>query len=134
MIHQENRGLSVVRNKGISVAKGEYIGFVDGDDFIELRCFICNMSAWPARVPENLEFRYYMDLSEIYEAGGSAENLSVTTNYMQGGTPSVIICHDEENHIYYYLTASFGVDTYEAYLKWCAKAKKILGSKETGSV
>ena len=41
---------------------------------------------------------------------------------------------DEENHIYYYLTASFGVDTYEAYLKWCAKAKKILGSKETGSV
>ncbi len=37
---------------------------------------------------------------------------------------------DDEDHIYYYLTASFGVETYEAYLKWCAKAKKILGGKE----
>ena len=37
---------------------------------------------------------------------------------------------DEEDHIYYYLTASFGVETYEAYLKWCAKAKRILSGKE----
>ena len=37
---------------------------------------------------------------------------------------------DEEDHVYYYLTASFGVDTYEAYLQWCAKAKKILNRKE----
>ena len=41
---------------------------------------------------------------------------------------------DEEDHIYYYLTASFGVDTYEAYLKWCAKAKKILNGKEGGGI
>jgi len=34
---------------------------------------------------------------------------------------------DVEDHIYYYLTVSFGIDTYEAYLKWCAKAKKMLG-------
>lgn len=33
---------------------------------------------------------------------------------------------DNEDHIYYYLTASFGVETYEAYLRWCKKAKKIL--------
>ena len=37
---------------------------------------------------------------------------------------------DDEDHIYYYLTASFGVDTYEAYLKWCTKAKRILGDRE----
>ena len=37
---------------------------------------------------------------------------------------------NEEDHVYYYLTVSFGVDTYEAYLKWCAKAKKILRGKE----
>ena len=41
---------------------------------------------------------------------------------------------DEEDHIYYYLTASFGVDTYEAYLKWCAKAKKILKGKEAKGI
>ena len=34
---------------------------------------------------------------------------------------------DQKDHIYYYLTVTFGIDTYEAYLKWCRKAKKILG-------
>ena len=33
---------------------------------------------------------------------------------------------DERNHIFYYLTVSFGVETYEAYLRWCAEAKQIL--------
>ena len=33
---------------------------------------------------------------------------------------------EERDHLYYYLTASFGVETYEAYLKWCSKAKKML--------
>ncbi|RKM61240.1 PadR family transcriptional regulator [Butyrivibrio sp. CB08] len=39
---------------------------------------------------------------------------------------------DEEDHIYYYLTVTFGIDTYEAYLKWCDKAKKLLKSKRKG--
>ena len=34
-IHQENGGLSVVRNNGIKAAKGEWVCFVDGDDWIE---------------------------------------------------------------------------------------------------
>lgn len=32
----------------------------------------------------------------------------------------------EEDHIYYLLSVSFGIATYEAYLKWCVKAKKQL--------
>ena len=34
----------------------------------------------------------------------------------------------DEDHIFYYLTVIFGIDTYEAYLKWCKKAKKLLSS------
>lgn len=38
VIDQENQGLSVARNTGTSVANGEYIWYVDSDDYIEEKC------------------------------------------------------------------------------------------------
>jgi glycosyltransferase involved in cell wall biosynthesis len=39
VIHKKNGGLSDARNKGIESAKGDFIGFVDGDDFIEPKMY-----------------------------------------------------------------------------------------------
>lgn len=74
---------------------------VEGDDFLEIRAYVYNTTAWPARAAKDLEFRYYVDLSEVYDAGGSAENIAVTGNYMQNGSVGGLKIWDEDKHIYY---------------------------------
>ncbi len=39
VIHQENAGAGAARNNGITMAKGEYVVFVDADDYIEPHYF-----------------------------------------------------------------------------------------------
>ena len=39
VIHKENEGVSVARLTGMKKAKGEYVGFVDGDDIVEQDMF-----------------------------------------------------------------------------------------------
>lgn len=42
---QVNQGQGAARNKAISIAKGEFIGFVDADDYIEPNMFECLYNA-----------------------------------------------------------------------------------------
>lgn len=39
VVHQSNRGLGQSRNSGLKIAQGEYIGFVDSDDYVSETMF-----------------------------------------------------------------------------------------------
>ena len=39
VIHQKNKGLSGARNSGLKLARGEYIGYVDSDDWIAVEMY-----------------------------------------------------------------------------------------------
>ncbi|MBQ7972373.1 MAG: glycoside hydrolase family 9 protein [Lachnospiraceae bacterium] len=72
-----------------------------GSDHMEVKAYVTNVSAWPARTLDNITLRYFLDLSEVYEAGGSADDIKLTTNYSQGGSGVGVLPWNEEHHIYY---------------------------------
>ncbi len=66
VIHKENGGLSDARNAGMEIVKGEYVSFVDGDDYIDERyieVLYCNLVNNGVQVSQ-VDFFYEQEMSE----------------------------------------------------------------------
>lgn len=107
VIHQRNGGLVAARKSGLNISRGEYVGFVDGDDYIE------------ANMYEKL-------LEEIYESDADF----VHSGFMIDGTRKVPFTRrvinfsgteEKENFV---KTAIFGVDRYVAPSIWSKLFKR----------
>ncbi len=72
-----------------------------GANFTEIRALLNNRSAWPARGSTNLAFRYYLDLSELFNAGYTAADVRVQSYYSNGATVGPLTVHDATKKIYY---------------------------------
>jgi len=53
----------------------------ESDTFTELKINSVNHSAWPARYIKDLSYNYYFDISELVDAGLSADDITVKIGY-----------------------------------------------------
>ncbi len=58
IVSQLNGGLSLARNKGLSIAKGEYVWFIDSDDWIENNCLKDIVVCLEKKNPDILQLQY----------------------------------------------------------------------------
>ncbi len=58
-----------------------------GNSYSEIKVWTMNHTAWPARVEKDIKFRYYFDASEIFAAGLTPDDITVSIGsqqYQQG--------------------------------------------------
>lgn len=89
---QANHGVSTARNKGISLAKGQYICFIDADDWIE-KDYFESLKSCLNNLPDIIEFGYFTDKNDESIPSKNNRNLGnrekieaflVTTSQQEG--------------------------------------------------
>lgn len=69
IIHQRNQGNNVARKNGVKIANGDYVGFVDSDDWIEpdmYQCMVDNIKKNNADIVSVGFYLEYSNKTEIY--------------------------------------------------------------------
>lgn len=75
VFRQENQGVSVARNKGIELAKGDYLCFIDADDYVSSNYISTLSEIVQSFKPDIIEFGY-----SVVNGGSISSKKKNTTN------------------------------------------------------
>lgn len=84
VIHKSNGGQSDARNVGTSIAKGEYIIYVDSDDFILSETFLSQVAEKTKQKPDLIFYKYqkyYNSSKRLEECGYSYKTAMKEVDY-----------------------------------------------------
>ena len=89
ILSQENQGQGVARNKGVELAKGKYIQFVDPDDWIEPNMLETLYNFAEEHNSQVVKFNYseYNDYSGKYKQNNFVKQIQKEYNYNLNETP-----------------------------------------------
>lgn len=76
--HQENKGVSGARNSGLDIARGDYIQFVDGDDYIPEKAVETLVRALESENADWVNCQY----CRVDESGNPLENYNFTKGFI----------------------------------------------------
>ncbi|MDQ2087161.1 glycoside hydrolase family 9 protein [Herbivorax sp. ANBcel31] len=76
----------------------------DRENATEVEAYVVNKSGWPARVKDDLSFKYFVDLTDYIDAGHSPDAITTSIVYSAADTASISdpIEYDASNNIYYF--------------------------------
>lgn len=95
VIHRKNGGLSAARNTGLKEAYGDYIGYVDGDDWIEPDMYERLLLACEKNGAD-------LAVCSYRQIGNDIENVFSGKEYVLSGKEALetYVCDDKPYHIY----------------------------------
>ena len=93
VIHQKNGGLPVARNSGLRIARGDFILFIDSDDWIDKRMI------------ETLVDRIESTNSDVAVCNARVFNKMGFSSILQGRYNDEVIDYNDEMSIYFYYSA-----------------------------
>mgnify|MGYP000347917013 CR=1 FL=1 len=105
-MYDQHGGTPIDGFNAIEPVGEEYVVYgalnASGSTFTNMKATLANKTGWPPRASDTLSYRYFVDISEVIDAGYEASDVTVSASTTNGGKVSPeLIEWDASKNIYY---------------------------------